>query len=162
MVRTPNYKKWQSIYEDYKSGKTWEEIVNKHKTSKRTISKAISYYNNLENSNIDQESIYNIAKQITSTIEALNNQTRIRLVSVLIIYNELSLNKLSKKVGLSKSTVLRHLKELEKIGIIKFRKFYIWYTRGFSKIKPLRDRITKANTRKHMFDFTEELRARCV
>jgi len=38
----------------------------------------------------------------------------------------------------------------EKTGIIRFRKFYIWYTRGFTKIKPLRTQITQITTKIEM------------
>jgi len=38
----------------------------------------------------------------------------------------------------------------EKTGIIRFRKFYIWYTRGFTKIKPLRTQITQITTKIQM------------
>jgi DNA-binding transcriptional ArsR family regulator len=122
MTRSPDYQKWQLIYYDYQKGMKWEEIVQKHKTSKRTISKAINYYEGLVNNELSQDYIYNMAKQITKTIEALNTQTRIRLISVLVTYNELSLNRLSKKLGLSKPTVLRHLRDLEEVGIIKINR----------------------------------------
>jgi len=38
----------------------------------------------------------------------------------------------------------------EKTGVIRFRKFYIWYTRGFTKIKPLRTQITQITTKIQM------------
>ena len=38
----------------------------------------------------------------------------------------------------------------ERVGIIRFRKFYIWYTRGFIKVKPLRSQITKITTKIEM------------
>ncbi len=38
----------------------------------------------------------------------------------------------------------------ERNGIVRFRKFYIWYTRGFNKAKPLRTQIAKITTKKGM------------
>ena len=104
MARTPNYQKWQLIYSDYQKGAKWEELVKKHKTSKRTISRAIDYYKNLDNVETSYGDVQDMTKRIVRTIETLNNQTRLRLVTILIMYNELSLNRLSKKLGLSKST----------------------------------------------------------
>lgn len=122
MPRTPNYQKWQLIYSDYQNGVKWEELVRKHKTSKRTISRAINYFNSLEVVETGYENVKDMAKRIVRTIEALNNQTRMRLVTLLIMYKELSLNRLSKKLGLSKSTALRHLKELEENGLVNIRR----------------------------------------
>lgn len=122
MARSPNYNKWKRIFHDYKKGMKWDELVKKHTTSKRTISKAINFYNNLEISDKIQEKIHDKAKQITRTIESLNNITRLRLVMLLGLYNDIGLGDLSKKLDLSKSTVLRHLKELEKIGVIDIRR----------------------------------------
>lgn len=122
MARTPNYQKWQLIYSDYQKGAKWEELVKKHKTSKRTISRAIKYYNNLDNVELGYETVQDRAKKIIRTIEVLNNQTRLRLVTILIMYNELSLNRLSKKLGLSKSTALRHLKDLEEAELVNIRR----------------------------------------
>ena len=38
----------------------------------------------------------------------------------------------------------------EKTGIIRFRKFYIWYTRSFTKAKPLRTKIARITSKKEM------------
>ena len=35
----------------------------------------------------------------------------------------------------------------EKNGVIIFRKFFSWYTKGFRKIRPLRELISRAKTR---------------
>ena len=40
----------------------------------------------------------------------------------------------------------------EKTGVIRFRKFYIWYTRGFAKIKPLRNQIAGVTTKIEMLN----------
>jgi len=164
MTRTPNYKKWQAIYNDSKVGMTWNELVVKHKTSKRTVSKALKFFENVDDmvlkniNNIDLELILarkkindlqekinllesnnkfipikreqfmenkdfslNRTEQIIQIIQALQNTTRIRIMVILYIYNELSLSRLSKKLGISKSTVARHLKPLRKMGVINVR-----------------------------------------
>jgi len=38
----------------------------------------------------------------------------------------------------------------EKTGVIRFRKFYIWYTRGFNQAKPLRRQIAQIKTKAQM------------
>ena len=38
----------------------------------------------------------------------------------------------------------------QKNGIIRFRKFYIWYTRGLTKAKPLRTQMAQITTKKEM------------
>lgn len=163
MGRSKNYKKWQKIYIDHKDGMTWNEIVEKNKTSKRTISKAINFYSILERGNLNE--IENLSKKfglnkekiielhenfrrfyskklklgdeeieakqnqylikiqnIIKMLESTNNLTRMRLILILLIYNELSLTSLSKKLGISKSTASRHLKALIKTNVIKIRK----------------------------------------
>lgn len=158
MTRRPNYKKWQAIFIDYTKGLSYNDLVQKHRTSKRTISKAINFYkeekssefitdNELRN-NAKAELDYNLnefnlprdgeysniissdelknkitqrAKQIMKINKSLNNKTRMRLILTLYVYNELSLGRLSKKLSLSKSTVLRHIKALENTGIVKIR-----------------------------------------
>ncbi len=49
-------------------------------------------------------------QNIMKMLESMNNLTRIQLILILLIYNELSLTNLSKKLGVSKSTASRHLK----------------------------------------------------
>ncbi|RKY36114.1 MAG: tRNA dihydrouridine synthase DusB [Candidatus Omnitrophota bacterium] len=39
----------------------------------------------------------------------------------------------------------------EQRGVIEFRKFYIWYTRGLSGTKPLRNKVAQAKTKNEMF-----------
>lgn len=46
----------------------------------------------------------------------------------------------------------------ESAGVMKFRKFFIWYTSGFSKIKPLRSKVTGVKTRERMSRIIEEFR----
>ena len=151
MGRHPNLEKWESIFKDYQKGIKWDLLVKKHKTSKRTISKAISYFegkmetqsenqgninDNLSNNKYkkvesakrssyksmigENETNLNL-KRTEKTIEMLksmNNLTRLRILILLIAYQELSLGKISKKLGLSKSTASRHLKALMKIDVI--------------------------------------------
>jgi tRNA-dihydrouridine synthase B len=44
----------------------------------------------------------------------------------------------------------------ERNALIKFRKFYIWYTRGFTKTKPLRINAAKARSKLDMLELIEE------
>lgn len=44
----------------------------------------------------------------------------------------------------------------ERIGVMIFRKFFSWYTRGFRKIRPLREKCSRAKTRQEMIDIIEE------
>ena len=39
----------------------------------------------------------------------------------------------------------------ERIGVMKFRKFFSWYTKGLCRIRPLREKSSRAKTRKDMF-----------
>lgn len=34
----------------------------------------------------------------------------------------------------------------ERVGVVRFRKFFIWYTKGLRKIRPLRDKVSAAKT----------------
>jgi tRNA-dihydrouridine synthase B len=43
----------------------------------------------------------------------------------------------------------------ERAGIINFRKFYVWYTRGFSKVRTLRKEVFCATNRKQMFELID-------
>lgn len=40
----------------------------------------------------------------------------------------------------------------ERIGVVRFRKFFAWYTKGFRKIRPLRERSSRAKTKKEMLE----------
>lgn len=164
MTRTPNYKKWQEIFIDSKKDMTWDELVKKHRTSKRTISKALNFFKNIEKGNVNnvpdtdfqltlackkinelEEKIKQMksknphitlikddpteyedieidkTQQIIQIVESLLNTTRLRLLIILYIYNELSLSRISNKLNISKSTATRHLKALKKTGLIKIR-----------------------------------------
>jgi len=61
------------------------------------------------------------SKKIIQILEALQNITRLRMIIMLYIYNELSLGGLAKKIGISKSTASRHLKIMQRIGLIRCR-----------------------------------------
>lgn len=45
----------------------------------------------------------------------------------------------------------------EKTGIVRFRKFCIWYTRGFSKTRTLRNRIIRVKTKGQMLELIKSL-----
>lgn len=45
----------------------------------------------------------------------------------------------------------------ERNGVIRFRKFYIWYTRGFAQAKPLRMKIAQINTKDEMHKLIQDL-----
>jgi tRNA-dihydrouridine synthase B len=44
----------------------------------------------------------------------------------------------------------------ERIGVIAFRKFFSWYTRGFSGIRQLREKSSRAKTHKEMIAVIKE------
>jgi tRNA-dihydrouridine synthase B len=44
----------------------------------------------------------------------------------------------------------------ERIGVVIFRKFFSWYTRGFRKIRPLRERSSRAKTKQDMLRIINE------
>jgi len=46
----------------------------------------------------------------------------------------------------------------EKNGIVIFRKFFAWYTKGFRKIRPLREKVSRARTKDQALDIFAELR----
>ncbi len=63
------------------------------------------------------------------------------------------LDKPEKKIIVN--TMLKHLDMSigfhgEKIGVMLFRKFFCWYTNGFSNIRPLRESSSRAKTRNEM------------
>lgn len=47
----------------------------------------------------------------------------------------------------------------EMIGIKLFRKFFVWYTKGFNNIKPLREKAFRAKTKAQMMEIINELTA---
>ena len=47
----------------------------------------------------------------------------------------------------------------EKTGVMKFRKFYIWYTRGFRRTKPLRVSVSSAGNKLEMYRLIDEFTA---
>jgi len=60
-------------------------------------------------------------------------------------------------------TMTRHLDSCidiygEKIGTILFRKFFAWYTRGITGMKPLRDKAFRAETREQMVASIDAIR----
>ena len=47
----------------------------------------------------------------------------------------------------------------ERIGVIKFRKFFSWYTKGLRKVRPLRERSSRAKAKEEMTNIIETCRA---
>ena len=43
----------------------------------------------------------------------------------------------------------------ERVGVVIFRKFMNWYTRGFRKIRPLREKSSRAKTKEEILKLTE-------
>lgn len=44
----------------------------------------------------------------------------------------------------------------EKTGVVIFRKFISWYTKGFCKIRPLREKASRVKTKEEIFKLSEE------
>jgi tRNA-dihydrouridine synthase B len=62
-------------------------------------------------------------------------------------------------------TMMRHLDSCisvygEKVGTILFRKFFAWYTRGITGMKPLREKAFRAETREQMVASIDEIRVK--
>ncbi|MFH1201593.1 MAG: tRNA dihydrouridine synthase DusB [Candidatus Omnitrophota bacterium] len=62
-------------------------------------------------------------------------------------------------------TMTKHLKANiafygERNGLIRFRKFFHWYSQGLSNIRPLREKASYAKTKKEMFEIIDECRLR--
>jgi tRNA-dihydrouridine synthase B len=60
-------------------------------------------------------------------------------------------------------TMLRHLKLYvqvhgERNGVVIFRKLFNWYTKGFRKVRPLREKVCRVKTAEQMSGAIEELR----
>ncbi len=83
------------------------------------------------------------------------------------IFNEidefLATGKILSRPGVRKvaRTMKRHLDLCldfygEKIGTIKFRKFYVWYTHGFLKTNPLRTGVFRASNKSQMLDLIDK------
>jgi tRNA-dihydrouridine synthase B len=63
------------------------------------------------------------------------------------------------------NTMLEHFKLCvdfhgPKRGVIIFRKFFIWYTKGFRKVRPLRERVSRARTPQDMQDLIRGINPR--
>ncbi|HET6514407.1 MAG TPA: tRNA dihydrouridine synthase DusB [Thermodesulfovibrionales bacterium] len=68
-------------------------------------------------------------------------------------------------IGEIAETMVRHLDLCtdfygERVGTILFRKFFAWYTKGISDMKPLRDKAFRAETREQMVANIREFRER--
>jgi len=50
----------------------------------------------------------------------------------------------------------------EKRGIVQFRKFYLWYTRGFHKIKPLKIQVSQAKTLQAIMCLIQEFKMTAI
>lgn len=60
------------------------------------------------------------------------------------------------------STMLEHLRLCidfhgPRRGVIIFRKFFMWYTKGFCRIRPLREKVCRARTPEEMTDLIGEI-----
>jgi tRNA-dihydrouridine synthase B len=49
----------------------------------------------------------------------------------------------------------------EKVGVINFRKFFAWYTKGWKNTRSLRPLALKANSAAEMFQFIDKLEEQC-
>ena len=47
----------------------------------------------------------------------------------------------------------------EKTGVVRFRKFYVWYTRGISQAKPIRAKISEVKTKPQMLKLIKSMRS---
>jgi len=59
-------------------------------------------------------------------------------------------------------TMIEHLDSCvdffeEKYGVVIFRKFFGWYTKGFKKIRPLREKVCRAKTREQVVSLMKEI-----
>jgi DNA-binding transcriptional ArsR family regulator len=54
--------------------------------------------------------------------KAVANQQRLNIIKLLIKHKELSVSEISRRIGKSIKTTSTHLSQLEKVGLIKFRK----------------------------------------
>lgn len=64
-------------------------------------------------------------------------------------------------------TIKRHLNSCidyygEEAGTMIFRKFFVWYTKGFRDIRRLREKAFHASTRQEMMDIVSELLSSCA
>lgn len=82
-----------------------------------------------------------------SITDILRSKTRFQICNFLIIYRELSILDLSKRMGKSKSTIYEHLKKMMDAGFVKvsreeksrsniYRKYYSWIEKDSEIIKP--------------------------
>ena len=46
----------------------------------------------------------------------------------------------------------------ERIGVVTFRKFFSWYTKGMRKVRPLREKVCRLKTKEELREVIEELR----
>lgn len=79
--------------------------------------------------------------------EIVRSKTRFQICNFLIIYRELSILDLSRRIGKSKSTIYEHLKKMMDAGFVKVsreeksrsnikRKYYSWIEKDSERIKP--------------------------
>ena len=60
-----------------------------------------------------------------------------------------------------RSTMIKHFEMCvnfykEGVGVMIFRKFFAWYTKGLRKIRPLREKSSRAKTKKEMLEIIRE------
>ncbi len=75
----------------------------------------------LSNSSSERADINNMEFQL-KVAETLNDLTKIRILLLLWASGELSINELCEKLGKTRPTVLKHLKELKKTGLLKVQR----------------------------------------
>ncbi|MBD3255107.1 MAG: helix-turn-helix domain-containing protein [Candidatus Lokiarchaeota archaeon] len=77
-----------------------------------------------DNRSLSQKEIDQLKEQLriqTQIVEALNKMIRIRILILLWVYKEQSINDLCKKLGKSWPTVTKHLGKLEEAGLLNIR-----------------------------------------
>ncbi|MFW9829214.1 MAG: winged helix-turn-helix domain-containing protein [Candidatus Thorarchaeota archaeon] len=92
------------------------------------------------------EEVKQKSEKLTIT-DIVRSKTRFQICNFLIIYRELSILDLSKRIGKSKSTIYEHLKKMLDAGFVKvsreeksrsniYRKYYSWIEKGSEITKP--------------------------
>ncbi|MFW9818037.1 MAG: winged helix-turn-helix domain-containing protein, partial [Candidatus Thorarchaeota archaeon] len=86
------------------------------------------------------------SEKLTIT-DIVRSKTRVQICNLLIIYRELSILDLSKRIGKAKSTIYEHLKKMMDAGFVKvsreeksrsniYRKYYSWIEKESDVEKP--------------------------
>ncbi|TFG28252.1 MAG: ArsR family transcriptional regulator [Promethearchaeota archaeon] len=70
------------------------------------------------NDTLDSENLKDFLKLRTEVLKIMASLPRLRIILLLLMFRKLSLSKLSKLLGRTKSTISHHLKKLSDLGII--------------------------------------------